>query len=99
MLLPNGWKIAPVGEQVPLDTLPMSSAISPNGRFMLVLNGGYKPPTISVIDADVEEGIVAREGGGRMAGADVFAGWEIRVRRRRIAAIGCLSFRFLPTAS
>jgi DNA-binding beta-propeller fold protein YncE len=51
VLLPNGWKIAPVGEQVPLDTLPMSSAISPNGRYVLVLNGGYKPPSISVIDA------------------------------------------------
>ena len=51
VMLPNGWKIAPVGEQVPLDTLPMSSAISPNGRFVLVLNGGYKPPSISVIDA------------------------------------------------
>ena len=50
-LLPNGWKIAPVGQQVPLDTLPMSSAISPNGKFILVLNGGYRPPSISVIDA------------------------------------------------
>lgn len=49
--LPNGWKIAPVGEQVPLDTLPMSSAISPDGRYVLVLNGGYRPPSISVIDA------------------------------------------------
>lgn len=51
VLLPNGWKIAPVGRQVPLDTLPMSSAISPDGRFVLVLNGGYKPPSVSVIDA------------------------------------------------
>jgi len=51
VLLPNGWKIQPVGEQVPLDTLPMSSAISPDGKFVLVLNGGYKPPSISVIDA------------------------------------------------
>jgi DNA-binding beta-propeller fold protein YncE len=50
VMLPNGWKIAPVGEQIPLDTLPMSSAISPNGRFVLVLNGGYKPPSISVVD-------------------------------------------------
>jgi YVTN family beta-propeller protein len=55
VLLPNGWKIAPVGEQVPLDTLPMSSAISPNGRFVLVLNGGYKPPSISVIDAETKK--------------------------------------------
>ncbi len=51
VVLPNGWSIAPVGTQVPLDTLPMSSAISPNGRFVLVLNGGYRPPSISVIDA------------------------------------------------
>src|SRR5580692_1342133 len=51
VLLPNGWKIAPVGDQVPLDTLPMSSAISPDGKFVLVLNGGYRPPSISVIDA------------------------------------------------
>lgn len=51
VLLPNGWKVSPVGDQVPLDTLPMSSAISPDGRFVLVLNGGYKPPSISVIDA------------------------------------------------
>ena len=28
VMLPNGWRIAPVGEQVPLDTLPMSTAIS-----------------------------------------------------------------------
>ena len=55
VLLPNGWKIAPVGEQVPLDTLPMSSAISPNGRYVLVLNGGYKPPSISVIDAETKK--------------------------------------------
>jgi DNA-binding beta-propeller fold protein YncE len=55
VLLPNGWKIAPVGDQVPLDTLPMSSAISPDGRFVLVLNGGYKPPSISVIDAAIKK--------------------------------------------
>src|SRR5581483_10602174 len=30
--------------------LPMSSAMAPDGRYMLVLNGGYKPPSISVID-------------------------------------------------
>ena len=53
VLLPNGWKIAPVGDQIPLDTLPMSSAISPYGRFVLVLNGGYRPPSISVINCHV----------------------------------------------
>ncbi len=28
----------------------MSSALSPDGRYLLVLNGGYNPPSISVLD-------------------------------------------------
>lgn len=50
-LLSTGWRIKPVGAQVPLDTFPMSSALSPDGKFLLVLNGGYRPPSISVIEA------------------------------------------------
>ncbi len=50
-LLNSGWKIKPAGRQVPLDTLPMSSALSKDGKFLLVLNGGYKPPSVSVLDA------------------------------------------------
>ncbi len=49
-LLPTGWRIKPVGQQVELDTLPMSSALSKDGKYLLVLNGGYKPPSISVIE-------------------------------------------------
>ncbi|MGH9557633.1 MAG: YncE family protein, partial [Bryobacteraceae bacterium] len=49
-LLPTGWRLEPVGKQIPLDTLPMSSTLSKDGKFLLVLNGGYKPPSISVID-------------------------------------------------
>jgi DNA-binding beta-propeller fold protein YncE len=48
-LLSTGWRIQPVGTQVPLDTFPMSSALSRDGKFLLVLNGGYRPPTISVL--------------------------------------------------
>jgi len=50
-LLNSGWKLDPVGKQVPLDTLPMSTALTPDGKFLLVLNGGYRPPSISVLDA------------------------------------------------
>ena len=50
-LLNSGWRLAPAGRQIALDTFPMASALSPDGKFLLVLNGGYKPPTISVIDA------------------------------------------------
>ncbi len=49
-LLSSGWTIRPAGQQVPVDTLPMSTAISNNGKYLLVLNGGYNPPSISVID-------------------------------------------------
>jgi YVTN family beta-propeller protein len=49
-LLNSGWRLDPAGKQVPLDTLPMSSALSPDGRYLLVLNGGWKPPSLHVID-------------------------------------------------
>ena len=49
-LLNSGWRVAPVGTQVPLDTFPMSCALSRDGRYLLVLNGGYNPPSISVIE-------------------------------------------------
>jgi len=54
-LLNSFWKIAPAGKQIPLDTLPMSSALSPDGKYLLVLNGGYNPPSISAIDAATGE--------------------------------------------
>src|ERR1700755_2657280 len=50
-LLNSGWRVDPVGRQVPLDTLPMSTALSPDGKYLLVLNGGYRPPSVSVLDA------------------------------------------------
>ncbi len=49
-LLNSGWRLQPVGKQIALDTLPMSSVLSPDGKYMLVLNCGYKPPSISVIE-------------------------------------------------
>jgi DNA-binding beta-propeller fold protein YncE len=49
-LLNTGWRITPAGQQIPLDTFPMSSVLSANGKFLIVLNGGYKPPALSVID-------------------------------------------------
>jgi DNA-binding beta-propeller fold protein YncE len=49
-LLNSGWRLDPVGRQVPLDTLPMSTALTPDGKYLLVLNGGYRPPSVSVIE-------------------------------------------------
>ncbi|MGA2038900.1 MAG: bifunctional YncE family protein/alkaline phosphatase family protein [Bryobacteraceae bacterium] len=50
-LLNSGWKLDPAGKQVALDTLPMATALSPDGRYLLVLHCGYRPPSIAVLDA------------------------------------------------
>jgi DNA-binding beta-propeller fold protein YncE len=49
-LLNTGWKLTPAGTQVQVGNFPMSSVLSPDGRYLLVLNGGVAPPSISVID-------------------------------------------------
>jgi len=49
-LLNSGWTIRPAGKQTPLDTFPMSMALAPDGKHLLVLNAGYRPPSISVLD-------------------------------------------------
>jgi DNA-binding beta-propeller fold protein YncE len=67
-LLNSGWAIRPAGQQVPVDTFPMSTAVSPNGKYLLVLNGGYNPPSISVID------IAARKEVGRTSLPDAWLG-------------------------
>ncbi len=54
-LLNSGWRLQPAGRQVPLDTFPMSTALAPEGRFLLVLNGGYNPPSVSVLDVAGEK--------------------------------------------
>jgi DNA-binding beta-propeller fold protein YncE len=49
-LLNDGWVLRPAGQQVDVDTFPMRAALSHDGKYLLVLNGGYNPPSISVID-------------------------------------------------
>jgi YVTN family beta-propeller protein len=49
-LLNSGWRITPAGKNISLGTLPMSHALSPDGRYLAVLNGGFERPSISVID-------------------------------------------------
>jgi YVTN family beta-propeller protein len=49
-LLSSGWRIKAAGTQIPVETFPMASVITPDKKYLLVLNGGYNPPTLSVID-------------------------------------------------
>lgn len=50
-LLNSGWILRPAGEQIPLSTLPMNSAVSPDGKYVLILQAGYMPPTVTSHDA------------------------------------------------
>ncbi len=56
-LLNSGWRLQAAGHHIPVGTLPMSSVLSKDGKFLLVLNGGYNPPSISVIDVAQEKEI------------------------------------------
>lgn len=49
-LLNSGWRLEPAGRQIPLDTLPMATALSPDRKYLVVLNGGFKPPSLTVIE-------------------------------------------------
>src|SRR5262249_3691971 len=49
-LLPNGWRIAPAGRQLPIGTLPPNIPLSPDGRYAVITNNGVNRPSFSVID-------------------------------------------------
>ena len=51
-ILPNGWRVKAAGTQVALETFPMASALSKDGKYLAVLTGGYKPPAITILAAD-----------------------------------------------
>ncbi len=99
-LLNSGWRLAPAGTQVQLDTFPMSSALSPDGRYLLVLNGGYNPPSISVLDtasvseiarvpvADAWLGLAFSPKGDRVYVGGALAGirFRVHIQPRRFAA-------------
>ena len=47
-LLATGWRIKPAGKQVAVGSFPLASALSPDGKFLLVVNSGAAP-SVSVI--------------------------------------------------
>ncbi len=52
LLLPSGWSIAPAGRHLPVGDLPLDMAESPDGRFLVVTNGGYTKPWLDVFDLE-----------------------------------------------
>jgi YVTN family beta-propeller protein len=49
-LLPNGWRIAPVGRHIQIGDLPLAMAESPDGKYLLVTNNGFAKPTLKLVD-------------------------------------------------
>ncbi len=91
-LLSTGWPIHPAGRQVELGEMPQDMAVSPNGRFLLVLNGGSNA-SVSVMDAQqlVELSRVSLPSAG--LGLTISgAGGEVYVAGGRAGVVYALSF-------
>ena len=56
VLLPNGWKLTPVGKQIPIGDLPLNITLSPSGKIAAITNNGYSEQTIQLID--IKKGII-----------------------------------------
>ncbi len=50
--LPNGWRLTPVGKQLPLGDLPLNIAVSPSKKLAAVTNNGESDQTIQLIDLE-----------------------------------------------
>ncbi len=93
--LPVNWRIQPAGRQIALDSLPLSAAVSPDGKFLLALNAGSRP-SISVVD------IAAMKESARVAIPDAGLGLAFSPDGRRVYAgsgshNAVLEFTFSPT--
>jgi YVTN family beta-propeller protein len=49
-ITPQGWRITPAGTQTDLGSNPLAVALSPNGKVLLVTNGGYNQHSLMVVD-------------------------------------------------
>ena len=50
-VLPNGWSVSPAGALTSLGTLPLHMASDRSRKWIAVTNGGYAPPSVSIVDA------------------------------------------------
>src|SRR5579872_1153302 len=48
--LPNGWRISPAGVPADLGTLPLHAVEDPSGKWLAIVNGGYGPLSVSIVD-------------------------------------------------
>ena len=49
--LPNGWKLTPVGKQLPLGDLPLNMILSSSKKYLAVTNNGQSNQCVQLFDA------------------------------------------------
>ncbi|MFC1731972.1 bifunctional YncE family protein/alkaline phosphatase family protein [candidate division KSB1 bacterium] len=54
VLLPNRRSLTPAGRQVRAGSLPLGAALSPDGRFLLVVNSGDFDRGVSIVDLNTD---------------------------------------------
>jgi DNA-binding beta-propeller fold protein YncE len=50
ILLPNGWWLSPVGEQVRLGDFPMNAALTDDETYLAILHGGQSKAQVMLLD-------------------------------------------------
>jgi YVTN family beta-propeller protein len=57
-LLPNGWKLTPAGDQIPLGDLPLRVVIRPDGKFLVATNNGDGEQGLTVVDLERQQKVL-----------------------------------------
>ncbi|MDB6131612.1 MAG: hypothetical protein JWM04_2719 [Verrucomicrobiales bacterium] len=50
VLLPNQWRLKPVGDQVPLEDFPVNMSVHPSGKYVAVLHSGHGQHGVDIVD-------------------------------------------------
>ena len=56
-LLPNGWKLTPAGDQIPIDELPLNMILTKDEKYAVLSNSGFTDHSLSVIDINAKKEI------------------------------------------
>ncbi|HTP13450.1 MAG TPA: alkaline phosphatase family protein, partial [Bacteroidota bacterium] len=55
VLLPNGWWLSPVGEQIQLGDFPMNAALSEDQAYLAVIHGGQSKSQVMLVDLKLKK--------------------------------------------
>lgn len=59
--LPNGWKLSPHGESLPLGDLPLNIVATPNQRYLLATNNGQSIQSLILVDVQQQRILDSKE--------------------------------------